>query len=182
MDSNDDDKPTVVLDFNALKDQLNDSEELSDLEDIDELLNMPKSSDEAKNSSHITKENSFTDSSIPICLFDYQSDKLREWQASIELKFEFEVITELNDLNNKLRLNQDMLVIFYFNENPKIVNQLIPQIKNKFPKAKTLILAKSLNSNKVEAHSKTKFGAHAYLNIPCTNKEFIQTFLHLTSV
>ena len=58
----------------------------------------------------------------------------------------------------------------YFNDTPKAINQISEQIKQKFPQACAIIIAKNLSPAKAKQHQKSKYGANAYLNEPFSHE------------
>ncbi len=110
-----------------------------------------------------------------IVFFDYSSQYFSKLAPKLpQDNYEFNIISELKDLNNYLQSGQSIVVIFHYNAAPKAVNQLSTQIKAKFPSAKTIIVAKGLSKAKADAHQKSKAGANAYLSVPFSVKQFTE--------
>lgn len=153
-----DSKPTVVLDLESLKAQ-NDRDDEDVLGEITENLEFNVSQDPS--------EEAKTPPRRPdILLFDLASNYFEKNAAAFPREFSYTVLKDLAALNQKLRQEEAAIIVFNYNAAPKGVNQLCAQIKNKFPKAKTLIIAKNLSEQKAKGHQKTKSGANAYLSSP----------------
>lgn len=167
-DEEDEDKPTVVLDFNSLKEDLKQAEELTqskldiqfnvDFDDVEPLEEKAEPSIHQKN----------------IYLFEYKSNYFKKVLPHYLNNPSLHLIEELNELNEALTNDPDSIIVFYYNSQPKAVNQLSRQIKKKFQKARTLIIAKNLSPEKAEQHANSKYGAHAYLNHPFDLNQFYQ--------
>ena len=114
------------------------------------------------------------DSSIVnIYFFDYQTEFFKT--TFTELETHMHVIETLAALNEALQMNDECIIAFYYNGSPKVVNQLTEQIKNLFPKAKTLIVANNLSARKAQQHHDSKHGANSYLSAPFEMPEFQKT-------
>ncbi|MBD64371.1 MAG: hypothetical protein CME62_04140 [Halobacteriovoraceae bacterium] len=175
--NDDDDQPTVVIDFNSLKNELNQDEVLTDeseilfKQDVEAMAEEPTEEESAPNEPEKQKKN--------IYFFDYKSQFLTT-KFSPDLRSEnMAILTELSELNTKLTKDPECIIVFYYNDHPKVVNQLSGQIKNKFQKAKTVIIAKNLSANKAQAHAKSKYGANAYLSEPFEKEQFNKTLQDL---
>ena len=189
--SEEEEKATVVIDFNEVKDQLddvdlNDGEEINieeeiqfgggDLDmdsdlgeddeseelDLDSLLANPEPIQEVEESNK-TK----------IYFFDYQSEFFQN--KFNEPDSHMTILETLAALNEALQMDEPCIIVFYYTSNPKVVNQLTGQIKNLFPLAKTLIIAKNLSATKAQQHHDSKYGANSYLSEPFELEEFNKT-------
>jgi hypothetical protein len=177
MSEEDEDKPTVVIDFDSIKSQLKEEEELLEsgkiIQDDIELefgsLESMISEDE---------EVEYTPA-ISVYLFTFKTSYfVTNPQLSDNFKFT-KLLEDLGQLNDALSNDPSSIVLFYYNSAPKIVNQLSMQIKNKFPLAKTIIIAKNLSPEKAQQHHNSKYGANSYLNDPFSDEEFIKTIQNL---
>ena len=172
-----DDKPTVVLDFNALKEELKTSEELTvNINDIQfnvDFNDVEPLEDHTGDSKEVENQN-------PIYLFDYKTDFFEKVLPHHLNSANLHLITELEQLNQALSSNANCIVAFYYNNTPKAVNQLTKQIREKFTNARTLIVAKNLSEDKAAMHAKTKYAANAYLSHPFDINEFYQTIASLS--
>lgn len=190
-----DDKPTVVLDLNALKKQkLKQEEDLANL--ASELeFNIPP--EESVGISAIAAEDSedfaeqFLDqrskapaakavapqssapkavpktlSGAPVILFDFDSDFFQKSKAQFPKGYDYKIIKTLAELNQCLKNKTFQIVVFNYDVNPKAVNQLCAQIKAKMPTTKTMIMAKAISPEKAKAHAKTASGASGYYQFP----------------
>lgn len=162
----DDEKATIVLDFNKLKQQLSQEEELVDASSLDFLAKGVDNTDqdEAKLS---PKQKS---NPKPLIMVDFKSDFFNKKFSGSNAKFS--IVKDLNNLNNFLRSSDENVVVFYYNSAPKIINQLILQIKEKFPNNKMIIIASNLSKEKAIKHKMTKYGVDQYLSDPFGLTEF----------
>lgn len=159
-DTNEDDKPTVVLDLNSLKKQkLKQEEELENLASSMEF-NIAEDAEESKN--HSEQKNV----SLKIILFDFQSHYFESSKEYLPQGHDYKIVQDLAGLNECLKQKSFQIVVFNYDSNPKAVNQLCAQIKAKFPHTKTLITAKAISPEKAAIHAKTASGAHGYLKLP----------------
>lgn len=172
MSTEEDDKPTVVLDLNALK------EELAQKKNVDEAIDQEIEfavHDETGSTEIDSAELSLEDISEDdqIVFFDYSSTYFSKLAPKLPSEgYEFKIIKELKELNTILQSGDAVKILFNYSAAPKAVNQLTTQIKAKFPNAKTVIVAKGLTPDKASAHQKSKSGADAYLNVPFSVKQF----------
>lgn len=167
-----DDKPTVVLDFSALKDQLNNEEELTDQSEIDSLFASEFKDIEPLEEPSFNKTEEFKQN---LYLFEYQSDYFKKAMPLYMNNKHMHLIESVDQLNKALEQDPTAIILFYYNANPKAVNLLTAQIRAKFKEAKAIIIAKNLSAAKVEMHSKTKYAAHSYLNDPFNINDLYQT-------
>jgi hypothetical protein len=156
---NEDDKPTVVLDLNALKKQKLKEEE--NLANIGTELEFAVDLEKAKPVRPSTKAPTF-----PVILFDFESDFFEKSKASFPQGFEYKICKTLNDLNAHLKNKNFQLVVFNYDANPKAVNQLSAQIKQKFPSTKVMIIARAISPEKAKLHAQTPSGASGYFQLP----------------
>lgn len=169
-DSNhdEDDKPTVVLDLNALKKKKLEQEE--SLNNIVSELEFNVGVEEEQ------KPHSTTTETFPIIFFDFQSDFFQKSQAEFPSHYECKVVTTLPDLNQCLKSKNFQIVVFYYDGNPRAVNQLSAQIKQKMPLTKTIIVAKNISADKARAHAQTPSGANGYLQAPLSSAKLLNEF------
>lgn len=194
MSSDDDDKPTVVLDLNALKKQKLKQEE--ELANIVQELEFAVGPDESPATDHVSsapkplpqKEPTATGvpavpasqkSSFNVILFDFQSDFFQKTKSQFPKGFDYHIATTLNDLNKFLSHKAFQIVVFNYDVNPKAVNQLTAQIKQKFPFTKTMIMAKAISPEKAKMHQKTASGANGYYQYPLDAKKIETEFLKI---
>lgn len=159
-----DDKPTVVLDLNALKKQkLADDEKLASIESEIEFDVLSKSDSEetlTKVGTHLKEDQ------IRVVLFDFESDFFQKSITQFPAGFDYIMATSLNELNNCLRTKGFQIVVMNYDVNAKVVNQLSAQIKTKFPESKVLIVARSISPEKASVHARTPAGAAGYFQLP----------------
>lgn len=172
-----DDKPTVVLDLNALKKQKLKQEEdlaniVSELEfnvgDVDSetyaqqvLKQKPQTQPKTQLPKKVVAKPIFT-----VILFDFQSDFFQKSKAKFPAGFNYQFAKDLSELNKFLAVKNFQVVVFNYDVNAKAVNQLTAQIKQKFPHTKTLIMARAISPEKAKVHAKTASGANGYYQFP----------------
>lgn len=172
-----DDKPTVVLDLNALKKQkLKQEEDLANL--VSELeFNVGEDKPKAASSprpitrpqpqaSSAPKPIPKEDTSFTIILFDFQSDFFQKSKDQFPPGYNYQIATDLSQLNKFLASKSFQIVVFNYDVNPKAVNQLTAQIKQKFPTTKTMIMARAISPEKAKVHAQTSSGASGYYQLP----------------
>lgn len=113
-------------------------------------------------------------------LFDFKGSHLKELSHNHSSE-EYEFITshELKELNGFIKEEKELIIIFYYNQAPKIINSLMKQINHKFPHIKTVIMAKNLSSQKAAIHQKSPSGAKSYISSPESFDDVIKTLQSL---
>ena len=154
MSGDEDDKATVVIDISALKKQ----KEMQD----QQLSDMAGSLEFASSTSDDVK----TKSAVPVFLFDFGQGFFESQKASLGSLFEYRYLKDLPQLNTELKKKTPLVVMFYFDANPKAANQLCAQLRAKFPHAKTVVVAKNLSEKKVQIHRSSPAGASGYISLP----------------
>jgi hypothetical protein len=197
--ADEDDKPTVVLDLNALKKQKQKQEEemnnivnelefnvgeegspsTEDSEDFAENFLNARKDVETKQApaSSATATGSIT--KLRIILFDLQSDFFKKALPQLPKGMDYKLITNLNELNQQLRVKEFQIAVFNYDGNPKAVNQLTAQIKQKFTHIKTVIMAKNISPEKAKIHAKTPSGANGYYQLPLDAAKVMKEFVRI---
>lgn len=204
-----DDKPTVVLDLNALKkEKLKAEEELaniaSELEfNVGEEVAAPRpqkpkppvkkpvakpvlneeldSEDFAEQFLEQRQKESSTQN-FTVILFDFQSDFFQKSLSELPKGYDYKVVKDLAQLNTLLRSKSFQIVVFNYDVNAKAVNQLTAQIKQKFPATKTLIMARAISPEKAKIHARTPSGASGYYQFPLNAEKVEKEFLKIHSL
>lgn len=165
-----DDKPTVVLDLNALKKQkLKQEEDLANIgNELEFNVNLEKAQ---KAQAPQAKPMQITPvvKKVPTCtviLFDFQSDFFEKSKAEFPKGYNYQIAKDLPSLNKFLASKEFQIVVFNYDVNPKAVNQLSAQIKQKFVTTKTMIMAKAISPEKAKLHAATPSGATGYYQFP----------------
>lgn len=189
MSGDDDDKPTVVLDLNALKkEKLKQEEDLANIAQELEFAVGPDESDDMDSEAFAekflgarTKEAPVSESkkAFPVILFDYNSDFFGKSKSLFPRGFEYHVAKTLPELNKLLGSKVFQIVVFNYDVSPKAVNQLTAQIKQKFPMTKTLIMARAISPEKAKIHAKTPSGANGYYKFPIDASKLEAEFLKI---
>jgi carbamoylphosphate synthase small subunit len=181
-----DDKPTVVLDLNALKKQkLKQEEDLANI--ASELeFNIPNEAEGQDTDSEDFAEQFLDQRSkaapaakkdnLAVILFDFGNDFFKKSKSQFPKGFDYQVINKLTDLNQCLKSKNFQIVVFNYDGNPKAVNQLCAQIKAKKPTTKTIIMAKAISPEKAKAHAKTASGANGYYQFPLDSEKIEKEF------
>jgi CheY-like chemotaxis protein len=184
MTKEEDDKPTVVLDLEALKKEaLKKDEELESAEGIEFAVGAEDSSDDALLEALADEDDDGLSldegPSVPVVLFDFQTDLFTKSKTKLPKQHDYILVTDLKGLNKQLANKDFKIIMFHYNANPKAVNKLTAQIKVKFPTAKTIIVAKNLSDAKAQAHKKTKSGANGYITLPFETEKVNQELLKI---
>ena len=162
-----DDKPTVVLDLNALrKKKLKEEEDLANLADqIEFKVHQDKPVEKIKGKT------------FKVIYFDFQTTLFSD--SKLPSDFENIVVKDLKDLNRYLKTKDFQIVVFHYDPLPKAVNQLCAQIRQKLPSTKLLIVANNISPSKAQIHAKTPSGAHGYLSLPLTEDKLRAEYLRI---
>lgn len=186
MTDDEEDKPTVVLDLEALKKQkLKREEDLSLFNQDLEFSVGPETGSSAADKKIIPDPSAKGEvPSFPIILFDFQSDFFQKEAPNLPKDLNFYVVKDLVGLNKFLGEKKFQIVILNYDASPKAVNQLTTQIRQKFPHAKTLIIAKNISPEKAKVHAKTASGADGYYQLPFQHEGLRNEIkkIHLQSV
>jgi hypothetical protein len=175
-----DDKPTVVLDLNALKKQkLKQEEELANI--AQELeFSVGLSETPPGPIKEIIDENKGATQKRRVILFDFQSTFFENsFHHFPQNSFDFQIAKTLPELNKFLGSKDLQIVIFNYDSNPKAIGQLCAQIKLKFPKTKTIIIAKNISPEKANIHAKTAYGANGYYQLPIHSEKLKSELLRV---
>ena len=178
-DYDEDDKPTVVLDLNALKKQkLEEEENLANIAgelefNVDERKNLDRTQlGIPKNTASETESaNKFS-----VILFDIGDDFLKTHREYFPQGYDYLVCSSLGELNRILKNDVFKIVVFLYDQNPKAINQLSAQIRQKLRHTKVLIMARSISEEKAKIHAKTPAGASAYYQLPLESEKLKSTF------
>lgn len=166
MSNEEDDKPTVVLDLDALKKELKQKEnELSEIaSDIsfgtEDVLGLGE------------EEQASLKSDTPILLFDFGSTFFSENEDDLPRGYNYQIINELKELNTLMQQRRPCIVVFNYSAYAKACTQLTVQIKEKFPLVRIILAAKNLSEQKAAQHKASRAGAHGYLTIPLQKDKF----------
>lgn len=184
MSGNDeDDKPTVVLDLNALKKKkLKQEEDLANLAtELEFGVQLENSAPKARPAA---KGPSITPvgQDITVILFDFQSDFFKQSLVHFPKGYNYQLVTTLNDLNQHLKSKKFQIVVFNYDVNPKAVNQLCAQIKQKISTTKTMIMAKAISPEKAKLHAQTPSGASGYYQFPLDASKIEKELLKIHSL
>ncbi len=185
-----DDKPTVVLDLNALKKQkLKQEEDLANIGSELEFNTAAEDAELGQNAEDFAEQfldqrskaptpaaTKPSEASYPVILFDFGSDLFEKSQAQFPKGFAYKIIKTLPELNQCLKNKIFQIVVFNYDANPKAVNQLCAQIKAKMPTTKTMIMAKAISPEKAQAHAKTVSGASGYYQFPLDASKISKEF------
>ncbi len=189
-----DDKPTVVLDLNALKKQKQKQEEelnniVNELEfnvgeeagSTDDSENFAESFLNSRNEAEAKPAAKGTGSitKLKVILFDLQSDFFKNALPQMPKGMDYKLINNLNALNQQLRVKEFQIAVFNYDGNPKAVNQLTAQIKTKFTHIKTIIMAKNISPDKAKIHAKTPSGANGYYQFPLDAQKVLKEFIRI---
>ncbi len=167
------DKPTVVLDLNALKKQkLVEEENLANVVEEIEFDVLAKADEKSAAIAYEAPK----DKRMKIILFDLESDFFKKSMKDLPLGHSYIHAKTLEELNSALRDTVFQILVMNYDANAKAVNQLVAQVKKKFPHTKVLIVARDLNPERVAIHAKTPSGASGYYQLPIEPKKIQKEF------
>ncbi|MCO4755571.1 MAG: hypothetical protein KC478_13910 [Bacteriovoracaceae bacterium] len=177
MSDNEDDKPTVVLDINALREEArSEQDQLDDVASDLEFAAQPTEGTRTK------IRNTLAKIQPTVIMFDFHSDYFAKNHAHFPEEFKYEVVSDLKLLNGHLQQEGPKVVLFNYNAAPKAVNQLCAQIKVKFSQVKSIIIAKNLSAQKAQAHKQSKAGANGYISAPFKSETLSEEILKVLNV
>jgi CheY-like chemotaxis protein len=173
MSDQEEDKPTVVLDLNALKKQkLKQEEDLANLaSELEFNIGPDESSGPKESSLNAAKRTLF-----PVIFFDFQSNFFESSLEQFPEGYDYQIARSLPELNNYLKSKEFQIVVFNYDGNPKAVNQLCLQIKQKLPSTKTMIIARAISPEKAKLHAATAAGANGYYQLPLKAEKIEKEF------
>jgi hypothetical protein len=187
MSDEEDDKPTIILDLDSVKKQLNN--EVIDQSDVvdfgvtenDELSRVDISMSDIEQSVIDSDNTAATVVDIgkekPIVLcFDHESTFFKDNFPQFPHTYEYIVISNVEALNQHLSDTKAKIIMLNFSANGKVANLVSKQIRNKFSHIKAIILANNLSDSKAQAHQKTDAGAAGYLSIPINTDKMVSVF------
>ena len=115
-----------------------------------------------------------------VVLFDYKSTALSKLHNQHSQEgYEFYIVNDLKELNSLIKDHDELTVIFYYNQAPKVINNLMKQLNKKFKHINTFIIAKNLSEAKAKAHQKTSSGANYYLSLPKSFGDVVKKLDHI---
>lgn len=166
-ENDEEDNATVVLDLNKLKEEMNKKNDLSDAAVDLEFIAGP---DDPKTESI---------PSFKVVMFEYGEPLFEESKTLLPEGFNYIISRDVKELSQLLKSPEFQIVMFYYNGDPKAVNTLCSQVKAKFPKTKTIIVAKNLSPDKVKIHQNSPSGANEYINLPFEKEKVKDLFLKI---
>ncbi|MBL7664048.1 MAG: hypothetical protein JNM93_02855 [Bacteriovoracaceae bacterium] len=172
------DEATIVVDIKALKaaqaepknhDLTSHNVSLSD-------LSFAINNDETKVQTISAEKYNF-----PVICFDFTDNFFQKNIQYFPKEFRYTVTNELPKINHFLQKNEFKILFLYYPANPNLINQIIPQVKKKFPFCKVVLVANALDPEKVKIHAASAGGAHEYLKFPLTEVVIREAILKLHS-
>jgi len=152
---------TVVLDINKLKEEM---AKKNDLSAQAESLDFAVKADVAEEASEAEAIK------LKVILFEFGSPLFETEMANFPPIADFILCKDVKELSQHLKNPGKQVVMFNYNGDPKAVNTLTKQIKEKFQNTKTVIIAKNLAPDKVKIHQDSPSGANEYINLPFTEE------------
>ncbi len=160
MAADEDDKPTVVIDLNALKRE----RELKDKE----LASIGEKLEFASNPA--VKLNAHT-----VVFFDHGKPlPFSPLAPALPPGHDYHFTAALPELNGWIKKKTPLVVVFFYDGAPQAINQLCAQVRLKFPWVQVVLASKSLGPQKTAVHQASPAGAAAYVAYPLEASEFAQ--------
>jgi hypothetical protein len=159
-DKNYDEKTTVVLNIEDLKQEKKNNEEV-----------LAKTVDSLEFS--LPQGNTPVSTGIKIILFDFQSDFFHLSFGEFPAGYDYYLVRELTELNENLASKTPLILVLNYDSNPKVINSLSTQVRKKFPHVKTLLMARKISPEKARLHAQSPAGAHGYFELPLIQERFI---------
>jgi hypothetical protein len=159
-DKNYDEKTTVVLNIEDLKEEKKKSDEVlaKTVESLE--FSLPQASTPVS-------------TGIKIILFDFQSDFFHLLFGEFPAGYDYHLIRDLSELNQNLISKNPLILVLNYDTNPKVVNHLTTQVRKKFSHVKTLLMAGKISPEKARLHAQSPAGAHGYFELPLDQERFI---------
>jgi hypothetical protein len=167
-DDDSEDHATVVLDLNKMREELAKQNDLSDAA-ADLEFSVGADDDQATQDSK--------DPTFKVIMFEYGQPLFESSLPTFPEGFEYIVAKGVKELSALLKSTDFQVVMFYYNGEPKAVNKLCGQVKAKFPKTKTIIVAKNLSPEKVAIHQASASGANEYITLPLITAKIKSTLV-----
>jgi hypothetical protein len=158
---------TVVLDIKKLKEEMAKKNDLAAQADE---LDFAVKADEVGASETLP---------IKVILFEFGAPLFESEMKNFPPIAEFILCKDVKELSQHLKNPGKQVVMFNYNGDPKAVNTLTKQIKEKFHNTKTVIIAKNLAPDKVKIHQESASGANEYINLPFTTDNITQVLKKL---
>ncbi len=111
-----------------------------------------------------------------IVLFDYKTNYYEEMLTE-EANVSLEIVKEFEELPKMLKEEKSTVLFLNYSGYPRLCNQMIPLVKEKFKHVKIVLTAKLLTPEKVKAHRESELAVHDYLNMPFTLEDFYRVLL-----
>lgn len=163
--TNQDDLSTLILDFDSIKEHLGEQE---DILGVDEAQELEFSTEETQAKPAVKPQRN----TLKLYLFSYQTNYFKKNKTFFKENSSPVLCPELKDLNQVISKQKNATIVFYYNDSPKVINQLSMQIRTKFPSIRTIIIAKNLSEKKALAHKNSQYGASFYLAEPFSVPSF----------
>jgi len=156
-----DEKTTVVLNIEDLKQEKKNREEVL-AKSVDSLeFSLPQGHTPAS-------------TGIKIILFDFQSDFFHLLFGEFPAGYDYYLVRELTELNENLTSKTPLILVLNYDSNPKVMNNLSTQVRKKFSHVKTLLMASKISPEKARLHAQSPAGAHGYFELPLSQERFIK--------
>jgi len=152
------DKPTVVIDLNALKKKK--QQEIQALEEISDEIEFNAVSKPKKSAKFET-----------VYLLDLFGTLFTKNLHLFPKKYEYKIISSLDELTRILKNKDQKIVLLDYDSNPKMINRISAQIKQKFSHIKTVFIAKNISAEKAKLHAQSSSGADCYFQLPFEAKK-----------
>jgi len=163
MSAEEDDKPTVVIDLKALKKAKEQQEK--------EIAQATQDLSFAVEATPVRIPAPSASTQAPVIFFEFGNTYFAHLAKLLPAGMKHEVVHDLPALNKWIKSKTPCIVVFAFDSNPTVINQLCAQLKSKFQHIKTVIVSEKLSEKKVRIHQASPAAAAGYLTYPFKQTE-----------
>lgn len=111
---------------------------------------------------------------LRVLLFDFTNEFFETWADELDFPFKYRIVNDLKELTLALKVKTPTLLFLNYSLTPKAVEQLLPQIKVKFPHTQVIVTGHDLTPQVISKLKSPELSAKACLKVPCTLDEVLQ--------
>ncbi len=109
-----------------------------------------------------------------VLFFDFTNEFFETWADELNFPFKYRIVNELKELTLSLKSKTKTILFLNYSLTPKAVEQLLPQIKVKFPHTKVVVTGHDLTPQLITKLKSPELGAKVCLKVPCTLEEVMK--------